>query len=107
MTRWRSCLPIVAGAFALAIASLGFGATVGCSENPFTAETWTKKLGDSREAERAITELDQLGDPSAIEPIGNAWLTQGRPLRWLQVMIALARPLTADQATKGFFRDFE
>jgi hypothetical protein len=43
------------------------------SDDPYKA-AWTKKLGDQREAERAVTELEQLGNPSAIEALGNAWI---------------------------------
>jgi len=78
----------------------------GCPDDPYKADTWTKKLGDSHEAERAVTELEQLGDPSAIEPIGNAWQTQGKPGRWLQAIISLARPLTKEEADKKNFTDY-
>jgi hypothetical protein len=98
MTRRFSWLPIVAG---LALASLA-----GCPDNPYKAETWTKKLGDSHESERAVTELEQLGDPSAIEPLGEAWVKQGKPGRLLQVIISLARPLTPKDAEEKFFTDY-
>ena len=61
------------------------------------SSTWTKKLDDPREAERAVTELEQLGDPSAIPALGKAWSDQGKPVRLLQVIIALARPLTPER----------
>ena len=64
--RTFSWLPIVA----LAVLA-------GCPDDPYKAETWTKKLTDQREAERAVTELEQLGNPTAIEPLGNAWVDQG------------------------------
>ena len=90
---------------------------VGCPDNPYKASTWTKKLGDPREAERAVTQLEQLGDPSAIEALGQAWQEQGNPVRLLQVIISLARPLTPDTvgadgkpvkgtASEGFFTDY-
>ena len=94
--RTFSWLPIVA----LAVLA-------GCPDDPYKAETWTKKLTDQREAERAVTELEQLGNPTAIEPLGNAWVDQGKPVRLLQVIISLARPLTPQEAKEKFFTDFE
>jgi hypothetical protein len=79
----------------------------GCPDDPYQAETWTKKLGDQREAERAVTEIDQLGDPSAIDKLGNAWIDQGKPVRMLEVIIALARPLTPEEAKAKFVTDYE
>ena len=78
----------------------------GCPDNPYKASTWTKKLNDPREAERAVTQLEQLGDPSAIGALGQAWQEQGKPVRMLQVIISLARPLTPEQATKEFVTDY-
>jgi len=78
-----------------------------CPDDPYKAGTWTKKLGDPREAERAVTELEQLGDPSAIEALGNAWVDQGKPVRLLQVIISLARQLTPEEAKAKFFTDYE
>jgi hypothetical protein len=95
----RGWLPRVLG-LAL-IASLA-----SCQDNPYSAETWTKKLGETHERERAVQELEQLGDPSAIEALGNAWEKQGKPGRWLQVIISLARPLTSAEADKNNFTDF-
>jgi hypothetical protein len=97
--RRGSVLSIIAG-----LAAVIAGA--GCPEDPYKAETWTKKLGNSHESERAVTELEHLGDPSAIEPLGNAWLAQGKPLRLLQVIIALGRPLTPEQAAKDYVTDY-
>ena len=68
------------------------------AKSPYDAQTWIAKLDDPREMERAVTNLEQLGDPRAIKPLGDAWLAQGRPVRLLQVMIGIARPLTADEA---------
>ena len=79
----------------------------GCPDDPYKAETWTKKLKDQREAERAVTELEQLGNPSAIEALGTAWVDQGKPVRLLQVIISLARPLTPQEAKDKFFTDYE
>ncbi len=80
---------------------------VGCPDNPYKAKTWIKKLDDPREAERAVTQLEQLGDPSAIDALGQAWLAQGKPVRLLQVIIALARPLTPEQAKSAYLTDYE
>ena len=85
---------------------IGFGLT-GCPDNPYNAKTWTKKLGDPRESERAVTELEQLGDPSAIQALGEAWSDQGKPVRLLQVIISLARPLTPEEAKAKFATDYE
>lgn len=87
-------------------AALLLGLT-GCPDNPYKAGTWTKQLDDPREAERAVTQLEQLGDPSAIPALGNAWLRQGKPVRLLQVMISLARPLTPQQAKETYMTDYE
>jgi hypothetical protein len=92
-------------AHALSVALL-FGLT-GCPDNPYKAGTWTKQLDDPREAERAVTQLEQLGDPSAIPALGNAWQSQGRPVRLLQVIISLARPLTPAQAKEAYMTDYE
>ncbi|HEY6174923.1 MAG TPA: hypothetical protein VIX73_10780, partial [Kofleriaceae bacterium] len=96
MMRTFSWLPIVA----LAVLA-------GCPDDPYKADTWIKKLGDQRESERAITELGQLGNPAAIEPLGNAWVDQGKPVRMLQVIISLARPLTSQEAKDKFYTDYE
>ena len=95
--RMRFALVLLAGLVGLA----------GCPDNPYSAKTWTKKLGDPREAERAVTELEQLGDPSAIKALGEAWTDQGRPVRLLQVIISLARPLTPAEAKAKFVTDYE
>ena len=79
----------------------------GCPDNPYKAGTWTKKLSDPREAERAVTQLEQLGDPSAIPALGQAWAEQGKPVRLLQVIISLARPLTKEQAKATYMTDYE
>lgn len=79
----------------------------GCPDNKYKASTWTKKLGDPHEAERAVTQLEELGDPSAIEALGQAWSEQGKPVRLLQVMISLARPLTPEQAKATYMTDYE
>src|SRR5690349_11312799 len=53
---------------------------------------WLAELDDPREAERAVTELEALGDPRAIPGLGKAWSEQGRPVRMLAAIILLARP---------------
>lgn len=93
--------------FSWLLVIVGLAVLGGCPDDPYKAETWTKKLGDQREAERAVTELEQLGNPSAIEPLGKAWVDQGKPVRLLQVIISLARPLTPQEAKDKFFTDFE
>jgi hypothetical protein len=97
MIRRFSWFPILAGLVMLA----------GCPDDPYKAETWTKKLSDQRESENAVTQLEQLGNPIAIEPLGQAWVDQGKPVRLLQVIISLARPLTAKDAKEKFFTDYE
>jgi hypothetical protein len=79
----------------------------GCPDNPYKAGTWTKQLDDPRESERAVTQLEQLGDPTAIPALGNAWANQGKPVRLLQVIISLARPLTPEQAKATYMTDYE
>jgi len=37
-----------------------------CPDNPYEADTWIDKLDDQREAERAVLELEHIGDPKAI-----------------------------------------
>lgn len=64
--------------------------------SPDDPRHWTAQLGDPREAEHALDELEQLGDPSAIPAIGAA--TAGDPLRRLRVIVALARPLSPAEA---------
>jgi len=99
MTRRFSLPPIIVGLVALA------GLT-GCPEDPYKAETWTKKLDSARESEQAVTHLEQLGNPSAIDALGQAWISQGKPTRLLQVIISLAHPLTPQEADKENFTDY-
>ena len=94
------------GALAFSAALLAVSLT-GCPDNPYKAGTWTKQLDDPREAERAVTQLEQLGDPSAIPALGNAWANQGKPVRLLQVIISLARPLSPEQAKATYMTDYE
>ena len=51
----------------------------GCPDDPFNPHTWMKKLDDSSEVERAVTELERLGEPVAIPALGKAGEKQGRP----------------------------
>jgi len=79
----------------------------GCPDNPYSYKTWTKKLSDNKESERAVTQLEQLGNPDAIPALGEAWDGQGKPARMLQVIISLARPLTPEQAKATYMTDYE
>ncbi len=94
------------GGRGVAIAVIALLGLTGCPDNPYKASTWTKQLKDPHEADRALTELERLCDPSAIGAIGEAWRDQGKPPRMLQVIIALAAPLTPAQAEKQFCTDF-
>lgn len=97
MTRLGVCIPIIlAGLVSLA----------GCPSNEYDYETWTKQLEHQSEAEAAVTRLEQLGHPGAIPAIGKAWENHGRPVRYLQVIIALARPLTPKEAEEKHWTDF-
>lgn len=78
----------------------------GCPDNPYSPETWAKKLGDQRELDTAVEKLENLGNPKGIKPLGEAWLKQARPPRILQVIIELARPLSKEEAAKKFLSDF-
>jgi hypothetical protein len=78
----------------------------GCPADEHDYRTWIKKLGDSHESERAVQKLEQLGQPGAIKALGDAWADQGKPVRFLQVIIALARPLTPAEA-KDNIPEFE
>jgi hypothetical protein len=100
MTRRFSWLPIIVGLTA-------FAGLMGCPDDPYKADTWANKLGDPRESERAATTLEELGDPSAIDKLGKAWIAQGKPVRLLQVIITLARPLTPDEAKAKYITDYE
>jgi len=84
----------------------GLAVVTGCPDDPYKAETWTKKLGDQGTTERAVTELEHLGNPVAIDDLGKAWIAQAKPARLLQVIISLARPLTPEQADKDNFTDY-
>jgi hypothetical protein len=78
----------------------------GCPEDRFNYKTWTKKLSDSKESDRAVSELEHLGNPDAIEALGQAWEDQGKPARMLQVIISLAPPLTPAEALKTNMTDY-
>jgi hypothetical protein len=79
----------------------------GCPDNPYNSDTWTKQLDNPQESERAVTQLEQLGNPKAIPALGNAWANQGKPVRLLQVIIGLARPLTPAEAKATYMTDYE
>ncbi|MDB4958670.1 MAG: lyase domain protein repeat-containing protein [Myxococcales bacterium] len=98
MTRLVSAVLLAAG--------LLVGLT-GCPDDPYSYKTWTKKLGDQKESERAQTQLEQLGNPDAIPALGDAWLDQGKPVRLLQIIIGLSRPLTAKQADDEHMTDYD
>lgn len=74
----------------------------GCPDDPFDPKTWMGKLNDSNEVERAVTELERLGEPVAIPALGKAWEKQGRPERILQVIIELSKPLTEQEAKEQY-----
>ena len=86
---------------------VGLAGLAGCPDNQYDYKTWTKQLDDPAHAERAVTELEQLGNPGAIPALGDAWKSQGKPVRLLQVIIGLARPLTPEEAKAKFVTDFE
>lgn len=85
----------------------GLAFLAGCPDNQYDYRTWTKKLGDPHEAERAVTELEQLGNPGAIPALGEAWRNHGKPVRYLQVIISLARELTPEEAKAKYVVDYE
>lgn len=89
------------------ITLVGLASLTGCPSDQFDYKTWTGKLDDSRESERAVQKLEELGNPGAIPALGEAWADQGKPVRFLQVIIALARPLTPEEAKKSFVTDYE
>ncbi|NJM90888.1 MAG: hypothetical protein HC863_00965 [Myxococcales bacterium] len=90
----------------LAALTLLTAALSGCPDNPYAPETWTKKLDDPQMFDRAVEKLENLGNPKAIKPLGEAWQKQARPSRVLQVIIELARPLSKDEAAAKFLSDF-
>jgi len=81
-------------------------ALAGCPENELNYKTWTKKLDDSKDADRAIEKLVQLGNPGAIEALGEAWKSQGKQGKYLQAIISIARPLTAQEADAENLTDY-
>ncbi|MBE7449406.1 MAG: HEAT repeat domain-containing protein [Kofleriaceae bacterium] len=104
LLRWRnlSGLPST-----LLVGIVAVVALTGCPEDQFDYTTHTKKLGDSREVERAVTELERLGDNRAIPALGKAWERQGRPVAILQVIIDLAKPLTEEEAKANFKNNYK
>jgi hypothetical protein len=77
---------------------VGLAGLTGCPSDPYDYKSWTNKLNDSHESERAVQKLEELGNPGAIPALGEAWADQGKPVRFLQVIISLARPLTPEEA---------
>lgn len=92
---------------ALAAVLVACVAVAGCPENPYSVDTWVKKLDDARELDRAVDKLEQLGNPKAIAPLGEAWLKQARPPRILQVIIELSPALDQEAAKKKNLTDYE
>jgi hypothetical protein len=82
----------------LAIITLaGLASLAGCPSDQYDYKAWTEKLTDSHESERAVQKLEELGNPGAIPALGKAWADQGKPVRFLQVIISLARPMTPEE----------
>lgn len=79
------------------IALVGLASLAGCPSDEHDYKTWTGKLDDPHESERAVQKLEGMGRPEAIPALGEAWADQGKPVRFLQVIIALARPLTPEE----------
>ncbi len=97
---------LLCAALLAAMSSLAFG-TAGCSKDQNDYSTWTAKLNDPRASEEAVTHLEQLGDPRAIPALGAAWKDQGYPPHLLEMIIALASPMTAQEADAKSFTDFD
>lgn len=81
----------------------GDGGTV----SPYDHKHWVARLDEPAELDRAVTELEQLGDPAAIPALVKAWIANDRPARLLDVIIGLARPLTPAQAKAQFLTAYE
>lgn len=62
----------------------------GCPKDPYDCDTWTDKLDDKQEIERAITELGRLKCPESIDDLGDAWKANNYPARILRVIIDVA-----------------
>ncbi len=103
----RTAFGGAARASSLALATAGLLGLAACPSDPYSYETWTKQLGDEQHMERAVTELEQLGQPGAIPALGTTWAKKGKPVRLLQVIISLARPLTPEEAKAKFVVDYE
>jgi len=93
----------------LVLAATAAVALTGCPEDPFDPDTWIKKLDNSNAAdvERAVTELERLGENKAIPALGKAWEKQGRPERILRVIIDLSRPLTEAEAKAEYKNNYK
>ena len=75
--------------------------------DPMSVQTWIPQLKEPRKAERALQMIEQLGDPAAIQSLAEAWIDLGMPVRIVDVVVALARPLTPEEAKREFFVDYE
>ncbi|ACY14354.1 HEAT repeat domain-containing protein [Haliangium ochraceum] len=75
---------------ALLLSSFLAVASLGCSSDPFDPQTWIEKLEDPRETQAAITQLQRLKDPVAIEPLGKVWKERGRSEQVLRTITQLA-----------------
>ncbi|MBX3158393.1 MAG: hypothetical protein KF773_20660 [Deltaproteobacteria bacterium] len=87
------------------LALVAMAGLVGCPADEDKASTWAKRL-DSTDYESALKRLDEIGDPSAIEDLGEAWRKTRKP-EILSVIIGLAAPLTPEQAKANFKTDYE
>jgi len=74
----------------VAVSLFGLFGLTGCPKDPYDCDTWTSKLDDKQEIERAITELGRLKCPRAIKPLGKAWGDNNYPARILRVIIDIA-----------------
>jgi hypothetical protein len=92
---------LLAGVLLAGLVALG-----GCPDNKYEVDTWIDKLDDRTEVERAVTEIEHLGNPKAIPALGKTWDKQGKPVRVLQVIIDLATPLTAEEADAKHLTDY-
>lgn len=91
----------------LILAAVGLSLVLGCSDNPYKAQTWMKKLKNPKEFESAVTNIEHLCDPVAIPLLGEYWRKQAHPGRLLAVIISLARPLSKEEALAKYCREHE
>jgi hypothetical protein len=74
----------------VALALVGLLVLTACPKDPYDPQTWIAKLDDPLELKQAVTELQRLKDPVAIEPLGAAWRKHNRDSSILRVIIELA-----------------